>query len=75
MTQSHVHLQFWVEAIDRIGGKDCCPLAVDHAQVVYEKDAAGPCAVYARLHSERIFFVCDLVSACQWIKSMVIGDI
>jgi hypothetical protein len=69
MTQSHVHLQVCVEAINRTWGKDCCPLAVDHAQVVYKKDAGGPCAVYAKLHSERIFSMCDLVSASQWTAS------
>lgn len=46
---SHIHLHFWVEVIYRTGGKDCCPLAVDQAQVVYEKDVAG--GVYAKLHS------------------------
>jgi hypothetical protein len=46
-TGSKIHVHFYVEAIDKTGGEDYCTLLVALVQVVSEKDATAPHAVYA----------------------------
>lgn len=49
-------VQFCVEASDRTGGKDYCPLSAAPVQVMHENDTATPHAVYAKLHLEKGLF-------------------
>jgi hypothetical protein len=45
-----------MNAIDRIGGGDYCPLVVTFVRVLHEKETTAPRALYIKLHSERGLF-------------------
>jgi hypothetical protein len=55
-TKGQVHLQFYVEVIDRAGDKMYCPLSIAHVHVTMKMITTAPHAMHTNLHSKRTPF-------------------